>query len=68
MAEKAKVFEEETRALLEKKTFRGQGTSLGAGGGGGLNEQRMNREQTEKRWQEVKRQATLLTRDNSDGT
>lgn len=52
--EKAKVFEEETIAVLEKKAFRSR-------------DQKMSREQTERRWQEVKRQATLLTRDNSDG-
>lgn len=52
--EKAKVFEEETRAVLEKKAFRSR-------------DQKMSREQTERRWQEVKRQATLLTRDNSEG-
>ncbi|OQR79334.1 hypothetical protein BIW11_02572 [Tropilaelaps mercedesae] len=63
-AEKAKVFEEETRAMLEKKAFRTPGTTFGAGVR--VNEQRISREQTEKIWQEVKRQASLLTSDNSD--
>lgn len=64
-AEKAKIFEEETRAVLEKKAFRSQ--VIVSGTGNWIQEQRMSREQTERIWQEVKRQATLLTRDNSDG-